>query len=155
RSADWITTQYNNQSSPGLFYSLGFEDVNGWGIASAPNITAVQPSAAPVSAPITISGTNFGASQNSSTVSFNGTHAIATSWGNSQILTSVPPGATTGSVMVTVGGLAGNGVAFTVTQPPTITNVSPISGAPGRAVTVTGINFGTIQGTNTISFNGT
>ncbi|GAB5525869.1 MAG: hypothetical protein Roseis2KO_37410 [Roseivirga sp.] len=42
RSADWICTEYNNQSSPGTFYTLGTEEVNACadftgGTASASN----------------------------------------------------------------------------------------------------------------------
>ena len=28
RSADWITTEYNNQSSPQTFYTIGSEELN-------------------------------------------------------------------------------------------------------------------------------
>ncbi len=38
---------------------------------------------------------------------------------------------------------------------PSITNLMPTSGAVGTAVTITGMNFGTTQGTSTVRFNGT
>jgi len=66
----------------------------------------------------------------------------------------VPAGATTGSVIVTVGGLASNGVTFTVTVPPTITSLSPTSGPVATAVTITGTGFGATKGTITVTFNG-
>jgi hypothetical protein len=47
-------------------------------------------------------------------VSFNGTAAIPTSWSASRIVVPVPAGSTTGNVVVSVGGLQSNGVAFTV-----------------------------------------
>ena len=68
---------------------------------------------------MTITGTNFGATQGTSTVTFNGTTATPTSWSATSIVVPVPAGATTGNVVVTVGGLASNGVSFTVTVPPT------------------------------------
>jgi len=63
---------------------------------------------------VTITGTNFGATQGASTVTFNGTAATVTSWSATSIVAPVPNGATTGNVVVTVGGVASNGVNFTV-----------------------------------------
>ena len=55
----------------------------------------------------------------------------------------VPGGATTGNVVVTVGGVASNGVSFTVTAAaPAITSLTPTSGAVGTAVTMTGRTSG-------------
>src|SRR5208337_283091 len=72
------------------------------------------------------------------------------------IVAPVPAGATTGNVVVTVGGVASNGVTFTVTVPaPNITSLSVSSGPVGTPVTITGTNFGTTQGTSTVTFNGT
>ena len=59
-------------------------------------------------------------------------------------------------MVVTVGGVASNGVSFTVTVPaPSITSLTPTSGAVGTSVTITGTNFGATQGTSTVTFNGT
>src|SRR5206468_12162096 len=67
----------------------------------------------------------------------------------------VPSGATTGNVVVTVGGVASNGVSFTVTVPaPNITSLNPTSGFAGTSVTISGANFGATQGTSTVKFNG-
>src|SRR5260370_776124 len=67
----------------------------------------------------------------------------------------VPAGATTGNVVVTVNGQASNGVLFTVIPPPSISSLSPTSGAVGASVTITGTNYGATQGTSTVTFNGT
>src|SRR5439155_1319936 len=93
-----------------------------------PTITSLTPTSGPVATPITIAGTGFGATQGASTVTFNGTTATPTSWSATSIVVPVPAGATTGNVVVTVGGLASNGSAFTVTVPPTITSLTPTSG---------------------------
>jgi hypothetical protein len=99
---------------------------------------------------VTITGTNFGSS---GTVTFNNTTAATTSWSATSIATSVPSGATTGSVVVTVGGLTSNGVNFTVGAPaPNITNLNPNSGPVGTPVTITGTNFGS---SGTVTFNNT
>ena len=91
---------------------------------TGPTITSLSPASGPVGTSVTISGTNFGTSQETSKVTFNGTVASATNWSATSIVATVPTGATTGSVVVTAGGVASNGVLFTVaapTAPPTIT----------------------------------
>ena len=60
---------------------------------------------------------------------------------------AVPTGANTGNVVVTVSGVPSNGMSFTVIPAPTITGLSPTSGAVGTTVTISGTNFGTSQGT--------
>ena len=126
------------------------------GSSGAPVITNIQPNPAAVGTSVTISGTNFGATQGVSTVTFNGTTASPTNWGATSITASVPAGATTGSVVVAVGGLASNGYLFTVTPPaPDITNIQPNPAAVGTSVTITGTNFGATQGGSTVTFNGT
>ena len=103
---------------------------------------------------VTITGTNFGATQGTSTVTFNGTAATPTSWSGTAIVVPVPAGATTGPVVVTVNGVASAGTSFTVLQPPTISSLVPSSAAIGVAVRIAGANFGTAQGASTVTFNG-
>ncbi|MBZ5689021.1 MAG: IPT/TIG domain-containing protein [Acidobacteriia bacterium] len=123
---------------------------------AAPSITSLSPTSGAVGASVTITGTNFGTTQGSSTVKFNTTTVTSiTSWGATSIVAIVPTGATTGNVVVTVSGIASNGVSFTVVGAPSITSLSPTSGAVGAAVTVTGTNFGATQGSSTVKFNGT
>ncbi len=120
-----------------------------------PSITNLNPATGLVGTPVTIAGANFGAAQGTSTVKFNGIVATPTSWSATSIVVPVPAGATTGNVVVTVGGVASNGVAFTVTVPvPSITNLNPVTGLVGTPVTIAGANFGAAQGTSTVKFNG-
>jgi hypothetical protein len=121
----------------------------------APSITSLSPTSGPVGISVTITGANFGTSQGTSTVTFNGTTATFAGWTDSSISVPVPSGATTGNVVVTVGGVASNGIAFTVTPPPAITSLSPVSGPVGTSVTISGANFGASQGTSAVTFNGT
>jgi IPT/TIG domain/Putative collagen-binding domain of a collagenase len=125
--------------------------------ASVPNITNLNPTSGAVGSSVSISGSNFGATQGSSTVTFNGTAATATSWSATSVVVPVPTGATTGNVVVTVGGVASNGVLFTVTSAstPNISSLNPTSGATGTAVTISGSNFGSTRGSSTATFNGT
>jgi len=63
---------------------------------------------------VTISGSGFGAIQGTSTVKFSGTSATPTSWSSTSIVVPVPRDATTGNVVVTVGGTSSNAMPFTV-----------------------------------------
>jgi hypothetical protein len=82
--------------------------------AGPPSITSLSPTSAEIGVPVTITGTNFGGTQATSTVTFNGTAATPTGWSATSIVVSVPDGATTGNVVVTVNAVASNGVPFTV-----------------------------------------
>src|SRR6202041_2566961 len=103
-----------------------------------PAIPSLSTTSGPAGTPVTITGTNLGSSQGTSTVTFSGTAATVTTWSATSIATSVPAGATTGSVVVTVGGVASNGVNFTVgsgtgSTAPTITSANNPTFAVGSA----------------------
>src|SRR5208283_3500226 len=119
-------------------------------------IMGLSPTSGAIGTVVTITGTNFGATQGTSTVRFNGTAGTPTSWSGTSITVAVPVGATTGNIVVTVGGVASNGVSFRVTiLTPSITSLNQTSGSVGTAVMITGTNFGAAQGTSTVAFNGT
>ena len=120
---------------------------------AGPTITSLSQNTGAVGVIITITGTNFGASQGTSAVTFNGTTATAQNWNATTIMVPVPAGATTGPVVVTVGGVPSNGVNFTVIPAPSISSISPTSGPLGTSVTITGTNFGSTQGTSSVTFN--
>ena len=122
---------------------------------SAPGITSLSPSSGAVGAAVTITGTNFGTTQGTSSVTFNGIAATPTSWNATSIVVTVPAGATTGNVVVAVNDLPSPGAAFTVLPTPSISSLSPSSAAVGAPVTITGANFGATQGTSVVTFNGT
>ena len=124
-------------------------------IAAAPNVTSISPASGPVATAVTISGANFGTAQGTSTVTFNGVAGTPTSWNGTNIVVPVPAGASTGPVVVTVGGSSSNGIAFTVPVPPPLINsLTPNSGPVGSSVTISGANFGATQGSSTVRFNG-
>ena len=122
-----------------------------------PFITNLSPISGPVGTLVTITGENFGESQDDSTVTFNGIDAgAADSWSDTEISIKVPEGATTGPVVVTVGGQPSNDdKSFTVISPtaPVITSISPSIGPVGTPVTITGENFGDSQDGSTVTFN--
>ncbi len=123
-------------------------------ISPNPSIASLTPTSGAVGSSVTISGANFGTTQNNSTVAFDGTLASSiTSWSAASITATVPAGASSGNVVVTLGSVPSNGVNFTVV--PNITSLSPTSGAVGTPVTIIGTGFGPNQGSNsTVSFNG-
>jgi endoglucanase len=126
---------------------------------NTPAISGVNPSSGAVGSSVTVSGSNFGASQGTSTLRFGNTNAAVTSWSASQIVATVPNvGAGAQAVTVTVNGVASNAASFTVAtqqQPPAITSLNPTSGPAGSSVTITGSNFGSTQGASTVRFGST
>jgi IPT/TIG domain len=99
---------------------------------AAPIISAYTPQGGPVGSLVDFVGSGFGATQGSSTVTFNGVPATFINlWTATQIGITIPVGATSGNVVVTVGGVASNSVAFEVSPPPVISSISPTSGTVG------------------------
>src|SRR6185295_13039368 len=90
---------------------------------------------------VTIGGSQFGGGQAGSTVTFNGLPANVLGWSDSSILVSVPYGATTGPVVVTVNGRASNAPTFTVLVAADLVVQSiatnPVAPTPGQPVTAT------------------
>jgi hypothetical protein len=94
---------------------------------ATPHITSLTPNNGGIGISVTIAGTNFGASQGLSTVTFNGIAASVQTWSAASIVVKVPVMATTGPVIVTVGGVASNSVTFTVTNPSNGGNAGPLN----------------------------
>jgi hypothetical protein len=115
----------------------------GAGGSTGPSITSLSPTSGPVGTSVTITGTNFGTTQGTSTVKFNITAATVTSWSGTRIVAAVPSGATTGNVVSIVSGVASNGMSFTVLAATDTT-------APTVAIT-TPANNATVSGTITVS----
>ncbi|MCU1304992.1 MAG: repeat-associated core domain protein [Candidatus Sulfotelmatobacter sp.] len=82
-----------------------------------PSISTVTPNPGLAGSPVTITGNNFGATQGSSTITFNGTTAVVTNWSNTSITATVPGNVTPGNVLVRVNGVPSNGIAFALPPP--------------------------------------
>jgi hypothetical protein len=83
-----------------------------------PSITSISPELGPPGTTVTVSGYNFRDSQGSSTVTFNGMQASVNLWQNSQIVCTVPDGASTGPVVITTSAGGSNAdKIFTVVCP--------------------------------------
>jgi hypothetical protein len=94
-------------------------------VIPTPSVSKLSPTFGPIGTSVTLTGTNFGATQGTSTVTFNGIAGTPANWSNTSIAVLVPNGATTGSVLVKVNGVTSNGVIFTVTQGALSVAVSP------------------------------
>ncbi len=148
-----LLTQYNLSLSSGVTDMEG-QTLNSGSYNSAFTTSGGTPTGPPTIASIPggaggqiggsvqIDGTYFGISQGGSTVTFNGIQATTTNWSDTQITATVPSGATSGPVVVTVSGAASNGFNFTVFATPTVTGISPTIASAGTQVTVTGANLG-------------
>ena len=117
-----------------------------------PNIANLSPNTGSIGTPVTINGSNFGAMQNLSTVTFNGVAATPTSWTNSSIGVPVPAGASTGPVVVTVNGVASNSVTFATTSGSVTGTVTRAgNGVPISGALVEALQGGIVMGsTNTL-----
>jgi len=146
RSADWITAEYNNQSSPSAFYVIG-ADPNG----GAPVLTSIVPTSTTEGVGafvLAVNGTGF---LPTSEVQWNGTN-LTTTYGNAAQLTAAITAAevaTAGTVTVTVSnppsGGTSSGATFTINNPPpvlySITPSQALAGSGGFTLTVNGSRF--------------
>ena len=130
----------NNPTAPGTVCQVDTQNLYG---NVTPDIERFGGSAkftAKVGDNIVINGTNF---ISVTDVTFNGTSALTWTVNSSTKITAVvPSGATTGAVEVTnTGGTSSSGISLTVVEAPVITSFTPVSGAVGTSVTITGTDF--------------
>ncbi len=124
---------------------------------TTPYVSSITPLVGGVGTSVSVTGSNFGQTQGSSLINFNGAPASSvTSWSDSQIVatvpSAVPPG--TGPVTVVANSIQSNGnVMFTAVNP-VINNITPPGAAAGATVTLNGSGL-TLPGESTqVSFNG-
>jgi hypothetical protein len=119
-----------------------------------PTITSFTPaSAGPCSTTVTITGTNF---TGATAVSFGGTPAASFTVNSATSITAVVGAGASGNVSVTTPNGAGTLAGFTYdVSLPTITSFTPISGAVGTTVAITGTGFSTNASNNIVIFGAT
>jgi IPT/TIG domain/Bacterial Ig-like domain len=102
---------------------------------AAPSVTSLSPTSGPIGTWVTIAGANFGSTQGTSSVTFNGIPVTTvSSWSATTIVVAVPPGTMTGNVVVTVSGIPSAGTLFTKTTAapiPQVVQVQPANVATG------------------------
>jgi len=122
-----------------------------------PEIYKLKPTSGVVGTSFQILGANFGENIDAVTVRIGLDTTIVNSVIDSIIVTSVPVGATTGPVTVSIDSMTAVGPEFTVLDEeppaPVITSIDPVSGKVGTTVTIKGENFSDVPSDNTVTFN--
>lgn len=137
-----ITVSHN-----GLIVSAGnFE------VISIPIITDVNPAAAGEGEEVIITGEKFSATPADNVLSFNGISAVITEATETSITTTIPVGATTGAITLSVAGESTTSPDFIVQ--PRISEIAPLFGPVGTEVIITGTSFSETLSDNQVSFNG-
>lgn len=129
---------------------------NGTASPNPPSIKSFSPASGLVGTVVTIKGDHFDTNAANNNVAFNGVKANVISATKTELKITVPNGATTGKVSITVSGQTSTSSStFLVLQPLTITSFTPKTGKPGDVVTITGTNFNATTNNNLVQFNGT
>ncbi len=112
-------------------------------------ITSVTPvSGIPGKTQVTIKGSGFGATREGGVLLLGTRNATEiASWGDNQIIATVPAGSRNGVVEAGRNGLYSNDVAFRMNVP-IVESISPADLSPGMRVILTGTGFGAVQGAN-------
>jgi subtilisin-like proprotein convertase family protein len=119
------------------------------GTPTPPTLTGFTPATAAIGATLTLNGTKLG---ETTAVRFNGVNANFTVVSPTQLTVIVPPGATTGPILVvTPGGSVTSATAFQVLPGPALTGFEPGRGSAGTRVLLTGAN---LTGTTAVAFAG-
>jgi hypothetical protein len=117
-----------------------------------PTVKGISPSQGLIGASVTLTGTHFtGADGAKPQVAFNGTAATVDSYNDNSLQTTVPSGASTGTITVTSDMGTGSSNTFSVIVKPGINTIAPIAAKAGAAITINGSGF---AGTQTVMFNG-
>lgn len=113
--------------------------------ANALAIFNFMPQSGPVGQTVTIQGQSFSTTPSNNAVQFNATAAPVLAASANTLTVTVPAGATTGPISVTVAGtIAASSNSFTVTTTPVITAINPVSAVQGSTVNnfqVNGLNL--------------
>ncbi|WP_217333063.1 IPT/TIG domain-containing protein, partial [Rhodanobacter sp. C05] len=152
-------TQSNGTSTQYTYDALGNRLQVGGPIAAGQlAVFTFIPSHGTAGTAVTIYGQGFSSTLASDSVSFNGTVATVLSATATQLVASVPVGASTGLIGVTVGGLTvDSATPFVIDdtgEPPTISGVSPSVVVEGGTVTVTGTHLDPLPGQTNVQMGG-
>jgi hypothetical protein len=128
-------------------------------VIGIPLINKISPDSARAGDVITITGNYFGVTRDTNYVNFAGFQGTDYSlWNNTQIKVTVPPNTTSCDVYVRVNGKKSNKAALLVlppiAQPPVIESIVPSHAKVGDTVSVNGVNFGDMQDSGYVLFNG-
>src|SRR5215471_619556 len=120
-----------------------------------PTVSSVSPTTGPGGTQVQINGNNFGATQGSSKLKFNGqivSQGGIGLWSNTMIVAMIPATSAGGQVQVNVGGLDSSSPVYFTVPPPQVTSITPSMGGSGNTVTIAGSGFGATAATNGVNF---
>jgi len=152
----YVGLAVSNHTSTSSLATATFDNVSVT-VGTTPFVSGVSPDLGGFGTSVTISGSNFGASQGTSTVSFNGVQAASvTNWSATQIVATVPNTAPSGPgpVKVTVNSAQSNTNVYFNVISPLISSLSPSQAPLSGLIRVNGTGFGPSQGTSQVKFNG-
>jgi YD repeat-containing protein len=116
-----------------------------------------NPNSGLVGTTVRIFGTGFSPTPSENTVTFSGAAATVALAGPTELVVTVPAGATSGAIGVTApAGAASSSASFEVMTSngaPTISSFTPTIGTPGTVVAITGTNFEPTPSHNRLRFN--
>lgn len=118
----------------------------------AVRVDSIAPASGEPGTEIVIRGSGFGSDAAKVKVSFNGIEAVIKSSSETQIVTSVPSGATTGILLISVPNGEKSAGVFAVID--TGLSIRPGYGPPGAVVELAGRDFGGDQGDGSVNVNG-
>jgi len=124
-------------------------------LVGAPQVNSVQWDPVGAGGTECVSGNGFGTPSGS--LLLNGTNLIPSLWSNTQACFVIPPATAAGLTTLQVVNAAGPGntANFTVTTiVPVISGISPATAGAGVPVTITGMNFGSVQGNSLVQMQG-
>ncbi|MFJ2640412.1 RHS repeat-associated core domain-containing protein [Streptomyces sp. NPDC087511] len=124
--------------------------------SSTLSVLSVVPVRAAAGAKVTLSGTGFSTTAADNAVSFGDKAATVTFATATRLVVTVPAGAADGKVSVKVGSSSAPSVeSFAVASSgPVVSEMEPVSGAPGTQVVLTGSGFASAATDNVVRFNG-
>lgn len=121
-------------------------------VGPAPTVRVVEPGSGPPGARVTLRGNHFGTEASRVTVAFGATNGVVVSAAPTELVVTVPDGATSGRLAVTAGGVGPvlSPVEFRVMSPVSVARVDPRAGDIGERVTLTGTGFSAAPAENTV-----
>jgi hypothetical protein len=155
-----VTISRSASAAAGKFITLDAVDVAGTLVYGPPAITGLSPVSGSTAggASVTISGTDF---TDASAVAFGDADATSFTVDSSTMITAVAPPHGEGTVSVKVTTPSGSSAdtsadnyQYAPVSVPTITGISPVTGASGNPVVITGTGFVGLAGPDAVTFDG-
>ncbi|PWT76933.1 MAG: hypothetical protein C5B59_05370 [Bacteroidetes bacterium] len=121
---------------------------------SVPSISGFTPMTDTIGATITITGNNFSTTAANDIVKINGVAATVLTATATELVVTVPSGASNGPISVSVNGQSATSTGSFTVLGPTITGFSPSISGIGYPVVITGTNFSSDINSNSVTING-